>query len=115
MLYNLSVMESIGDNDPIFINTLVYVFIESIPADLENLNNASRDHDWTQVSFMAHKIKSTIDNLGIDSLKEIIRLLEANSIINSLSVDDLFCYVNEVNDVMCEVVSEMLENYPEVL
>jgi len=114
MLYNLSVIELMGDNDPEFINTLISVFIESIPSDLENINTAADNHDWTQVSFMAHKIKSTIDNLGIETLKNIIRMLEAKSIINSLSVDDILSYVKEVTTVMTEVVKEMRVNYPNI-
>ncbi len=114
MLYNLSLIELMGDDDPEFIKTLISVFAESIPPDLESLNQAADTHDWKHVSFMAHKIKSTIDNLGIESLKSVIRILEANSIINELSEDDIISYVKEVTAVMTDVVNEMKLNYPSI-
>ena len=112
MLYNLSVLELMGDNDPEFIKSLISVFVESIPPDLEILNVAADNHDWEQVSFMAHKIKSTIDNLSVDSLKQIVRMLEAKSVICSLSTDDILSYVKEVTYILSEVIIEMRERYP---
>ena len=107
MLYDLSVLELMGDNDPAFIKTLIDVFIESIPPDLDSLNQAADTQDWKQVSFMAHKIKSTIDNLGIETLKSAIRILEARSIIDGLSEEEIMSYVKEVTIIMTKVVEDL--------
>ena len=107
MLYDLSILELMGDNDPEFIKTLIHVFIESIPPDLDSLNQAVESKDFKQVSFMAHKIKSTIDNLCIETLKDVIRILEAKSILDGLSEDEIFSYVNEITITMTEVVEDM--------
>ena len=114
MLYDLSVLELLGDNDPEFIKTLINVFIESIPPDLDSLNQAADNQDWIMVSFMAHKIKSTIDNLGIETLKSSIRTLEARSIVDGLSEEEILSYVKDVTLIMTEVVEDLQINNPAI-
>lgn len=112
MLYDLSVIEMMGGNDPSFINTLLQIFIETIPQDLDELNIAHQGKNWEKVSFMAHKMKSTIDNLSVDSLKINIRTLEGKNLIQTLSEQEIDSHIAEVNTVLNQVLVGLKEQFP---
>lgn len=78
-LYDLSMVESVSGGDESFIKKMVALFIETVPKNVEELNNALNRQNWDQVSKLAHKLKSTIDSMGIKSLKTDIREVELNA------------------------------------
>jgi PAS domain S-box-containing protein len=76
-LYDLSMINTIGKDDPVFAKKIVSIFLETMPNSLAALLNAAKDKDYDQMSKLAHKMKSNIDSMGIHSLKDTIRDLEA--------------------------------------
>jgi CheY-like chemotaxis protein/HPt (histidine-containing phosphotransfer) domain-containing protein len=78
-LYDLSMVRSVSGGDDDFIKKMVILFIETVPQNVGELNKALKNEDWDQVSKMAHKLKSTVDSMGITSLKTDIRTVEANA------------------------------------
>ena len=78
-LYDLSMVRSVSGGDDEFIKKMVLLFIETVPQNVDELNKALKNENWDQVSKMAHKLKSTIDSMGIISLKTDIRTVEANA------------------------------------
>lgn len=56
-----------GDQD--FILSVVSVFIEEVPEDLEALEQAIAAVDYDQIYKMAHKIKPNVDLLGMEQAR----------------------------------------------
>jgi len=71
LLYDLTYLESAGQEDSEFIKKLVSMFIEIMPVNLDELNEVVKTKDFKQIRKTAHKIKSSIDLLGIHSLTHI--------------------------------------------
>jgi HPt (histidine-containing phosphotransfer) domain-containing protein len=65
-----------GDND--FVRKMVQLFLDTMPACLSELQLQTQQQSWEQVGKLAHKLKSTIDSMGIASLKKDIRIIENN-------------------------------------
>lgn len=101
-----------GGDDPSFIKSLLEVFSSSIPPDLLDLNKALEAKDFNRISFVAHKMKSTIDNLCVDSLKKVIRELETKELNRTYSFEEIQEKIIEVNKVLTEVVEQMQLDYP---
>jgi PAS domain S-box-containing protein len=78
-LYDLSMVQSVSGGDESFIKKMVSLFIETVPQNLEELVKATRSENWDQVGKTAHKLKSTVDSMGIKSIKQEIRTVEANA------------------------------------
>jgi signal transduction histidine kinase/CheY-like chemotaxis protein/HPt (histidine-containing phosphotransfer) domain-containing protein len=78
-LYDLSMVRSVSGGDENFIKKMVALFIETVPQNLGELTKALELENWEQVGKMAHKLKSTIDSMGIKSIRQEIRAVEANS------------------------------------
>jgi CheY-like chemotaxis protein/HPt (histidine-containing phosphotransfer) domain-containing protein len=78
-LYDLSMVQSVSGGDEGFIRKMVALFIETVPQNLQDLKNALQEKNWDLVGKTAHKLKSTIDSMGIKSIRQEIRTVEANA------------------------------------
>ncbi len=78
-LYDLSIVQSVSGGDKAFIKRMILLFIETVPQNLQDLNTALRSQNWEQVGKLAHKLKSTVDSMGIKSIHADIRSVEANA------------------------------------
>ncbi|MBB6610354.1 PAS domain S-box protein [Pontibacter sp. Tf4] len=78
-LYNLDMLYKISRGNQAFINRTIELFIKTAPQTLAELQQSTQQQDWQRVSETAHKLKSTIDTLRIDQLKQVIRQIEADA------------------------------------
>lgn len=79
LLYDLAMIHSISGGDNAFIKKMILLFIETVPSNVKELVDATQHKNWEQVSKMAHKLKSTIDSMGIRSIHDQIRAVEMNA------------------------------------
>jgi HPt (histidine-containing phosphotransfer) domain-containing protein len=114
MLHDLSLIKSMGDKDPSIVTTVVGLFVESIPVDINALNEAVENQDWKQVAFISHKLKSTIDTLNVNSLSETIRVLETEDLKESLAESAIQEHINKVTLVLNKVMLELQALLPEL-
>jgi CheY-like chemotaxis protein len=77
-LYDLTMVKTISGGDESFVKRMVNLFIETMPPSLQELQHETKQQNWLSVSKLAHKMKATIDSMGITSLKDIIRTIESN-------------------------------------
>jgi CheY-like chemotaxis protein len=78
-LYDLTIVQSVSGGDKAFIRKMILLFIETVPQNLLELNTALKTQNWEQVGKLAHKLKSTVDSMGIKSIHADIRSVEANA------------------------------------
>lgn len=78
-LYDLSMIQSMSGGDEGFLKKMIRLFIETVPQNVKELTAAVSAENWEQTSKMAHKLKSTVDSMGIKSIKDDIRLVESNA------------------------------------
>jgi hypothetical protein len=109
-LYNLSMVEIISGGDKTFIHKMLKLFLETVPGTLNEMQAATKNADWPALSKVAHKLKSTIDSMGITSLKQDIRTIEANGK-TSQSLEQLPVLVERVNGVMLQVIRQVKKDY----
>ncbi len=105
LLYDLTYLESASVDDKEFIKKLVSMFIEIMPESLHELNEAANIKDIKQVRKSAHKMKSSIELMGIHSLKDTIKTLEF------IADDDnsLDVHIDYLNNKMNEVFAQLKE------
>lgn len=75
--YNLSKVYAISDNDVDFAKQIVVLFTEEAPAEIVNIKKGLRDKDYKRVYHAAHKIKPTLELLGMDLAYEDVVVIEA--------------------------------------
>lgn len=75
--YNLSKVYAISDNDVDFARQIVVLFLEEVPAEVKNIRKGLKEKDHTMVYHAAHKIKPTLDLLGMDLAYEDVLAIES--------------------------------------
>lgn len=70
MIYNLDKINEMAEGDEDFINSVISVFLEEVPQDLEGLETALNEKNHEQAYQFAHKIKPNVDLLGMEQSRE---------------------------------------------
>ncbi len=109
-LYDLSMVRSVSGGDEAFIRKMVQLFIDTVPPGLADLQEAFSDEQWQRVGKIAHKLKSTIDSMGIASLREDIRHIE-NSGRHEKDTAGLLPYINNVTGLIGDCIAQLKNDF----
>lgn len=74
--YNLSKVYAISDNDVDFAKQIVILFIEEVPLEMKNIKQGLKEKNHNKVYHAAHKIKPTLDLMGMDLAYEDVTSVE---------------------------------------
>ncbi len=105
-LYDLTMVRSVSGGDEAFIKKMVQLFIETVPPGIVDLHDAHGKKEWQRVGKVAHKLKSTIDSMGIVSLKDDIRLIENNGK-HEKDTEALAPYIKRVTDIINDCIAQL--------
>jgi CheY-like chemotaxis protein len=105
-LYHLAMVESISGGDKLFIEKMLKLFLDTVPVSLEDMRATVVNGDWLMLSKQAHKLKSTIDMMGIKDLKKDIRKIEIDGK-SATHTDGLGVLVNKVIEHMYQVIAQV--------
>ncbi|MEN8789449.1 MAG: Hpt domain-containing protein, partial [Flavobacteriaceae bacterium] len=97
-----------GDED--FVHSVITVFLEEVPIDLEALEIAIREKDYENVYKLAHKIKPNVDLLGMEQTRATALEIETlgKSSENSQEIEHKFPLLKQ--DVL-QVISELRKDF----
>ncbi len=104
--YNLSKVYALSDNDPEFVNEILTLFVKEVPDDLEQIKEGIKKKDHKHAYAYAHKIKPTLDLLGLNVAFEEILQVEAwaKSEGQKKDIKETFKSVkNQVDDAVKEI------------
>lgn len=75
--YNLAKVYALSDNDSEFVNQIVTLFVSEIPDDLIEIKEGIKKKDHKHAYAYAHKVKPSLDLLGLNIAFEEILQIEA--------------------------------------
>ncbi|MEO8253115.1 MAG: Hpt domain-containing protein [Flavobacterium sp.] len=75
--YNLAKVYAISDNDSEFVTEILTLFVNDVPEDLAQIKEGIKKKDHKHAYAYAHKIKPTLDLLGMNVAFEEILQVEA--------------------------------------
>ncbi|PCE63549.1 Hpt domain-containing protein [Sediminicola luteus] len=70
MIYSLDKINEMAEGDQDFVESVISVFLEEVPTDLEGLENALDQNDFIEAYKLAHKIKPNVDLLGMEEARK---------------------------------------------
>lgn len=112
-LYDLSMVNLIGKDNPAFVKTMIKLFLDTIPAELQKLEEAAINNEHDKISFIAHKMKSTIDSMGITTIAATIRKLELKGEIKETH-ESIVAMTNEVKNILGKVINQMRSDFSDL-
>ncbi len=77
LYYNLSKVHALSDGDEEFVKQIIDLFLTEIPEDLFKVKEGINEKDYKKAHAFAHKIKPTLDLMGMSVAFEEILLVEA--------------------------------------
>lgn len=75
-MYNLNQVKLFLGDDKQQLGNMITIFLNETPIMLKALNENCESHNYEEVKFYAHKLKSSIDLFQINGLQNDIRILE---------------------------------------
>lgn len=75
---DLSYLMLLMDNDTEIVLEVLEIFKLQTPIDVQNLELHTKNNDWQMLSKSAHKLKSSVGNLGMNQLKDWFLFIEIN-------------------------------------
>ncbi len=102
-LYNLDKLRKMVDNDEVMIQKMVLMFLEKTPETLSEMKTYYQNEELVEVGKIAHKLKSSINLMGIDSLYQSVRIIEKHTM------------QNENHPDLSELLTEFIQTCQQVL
>ncbi|UFH56335.1 PAS domain S-box protein [Spirosoma sp. KNUC1025] len=109
-LYDLSKLESISRGDSEFIQQMVQLFCTETPTAVNQLVDAYYLGNLRKVKSIAHRIKPSIDNMGIDSQTEGIRAIDQLAQTGEAS-NELEARISSFAETITEVVRQLQADF----
>jgi len=107
-LYSLAYLSEVIGDDTDVLNDLMKIFVDNTPNDLNDLNQAFQAGDLEKFAALAHKMKSSLATLRIDTLREI--MLSIDKPYKAIEIkDQLPGIVAKINATL-EVVFKQIKN-----
>jgi HPt (histidine-containing phosphotransfer) domain-containing protein len=107
-LYDLTMIKEIAHGNNDFIKKMMQLFLDTIPPALSEMNQHIADQNWPSLGAVAHKIKPSIDTMGIDLLREDIRTLEKNGK-DSINLEEIPGLMSKVELVINRIFEQIRE------
>jgi len=76
-LYNLSLLHEMDDND--YFCEVLQIFLETTPVSLKEMKEAVLYENWETVHKKAHKLKSSLGILQMNSMLELVTAIEQSA------------------------------------
>lgn len=105
-LYSLDQLVAMSSGDEAFVNKMVDMFIDLTPEVIERMKTGFNSDDLEDMGAAAHKIKPSIDMMGIKSLHQKIRDLEQWGK-NRENVDQIPELLENVTSTLEEVLDQL--------
>jgi HPt (histidine-containing phosphotransfer) domain-containing protein len=109
-LYDLETLYEMAGNDKKFINDIISIFLTNVTTNANDLVDAYNHKQWDKVYFIAHKMKSNIDLLSIESLKNDIRIVETSAK-NGTDAEQLSTRVSFIHEIIHRSAKQMKEEF----
>ncbi|MCC3154489.1 PAS domain S-box protein [Hymenobacter sp. BT770] len=111
-LYDLSNVRQLVREDEAVVRRLAWAFIQTTPAILTALDEALTRADWEAVGDAAHHLKSSLDGLQVESLRHLIREIEAYGD-DAPEPDHAARQVAQVRATTEQVMADLRNEFPE--
>lgn len=110
MIYSLDKINEMADGDEDFINSVISVFLDEVPQDLNGLEEALAAENYQQVYQLAHKIKPNVDLLGMEQTRAVALEIETLGK-NEANMEEIKGIFPSLKKDIDQVISELKKDF----
>jgi HPt (histidine-containing phosphotransfer) domain-containing protein len=108
--YNLERLEELAGGDESFIQEMIDIFLKGVDDNIKAFQGLYEENKLEEIGALAHKVKPTIDLLGINAIHQEIRDLRIEADQGD-SNDKVFELIKKVNAHLA-IAADELRNRP---
>ncbi|MBI1343594.1 MAG: hypothetical protein GC171_11725 [Terrimonas sp.] len=105
-LYDLGQLQAIAKGNTAFVNRMISLFAEQAPRTTAEIKEAYQQGEWEKLKALAHRLKPSIDNMGILSLKQEVRQIESLAA-RGTDAEELPALIDKMEKVIGQVVQTL--------
>lgn len=98
---DLTYLSSICQGDKVFMKEMVETFLKNTPALINEMQNWANQAEWGMTSKIAHKMKPSIDFMGIEKAKLLVKEIEVSGKENT-QTDKIPIQINQLGEI-CQI------------
>lgn len=102
-LYNLDFLNQMSKGNDEFVNKMLTIFCKLAEENIELIHQGLKEKDIIQLNKIAHKIKPSIDQMGIESIKETVRKLEKYNEIDAQLTEMCLTIISTLRKVVDDI------------
>jgi len=106
-LYDLTNIKTLSRGDQSFVNKMIEIFVEHTPTSVTEIKVAFENQDYLTISKIAHRMKPSIDNMGIHSLKNPIRELESSAKMEVVDDKKVELLIENIENTLVKVIEDL--------
>jgi PAS domain S-box-containing protein len=107
LLFNVEQLLKMGKNDQEFLKKMLQIYTNTMPETLAKMKDAFTQKEWMLIASLAHRIKASLAGMGVISIADDIKNLEAIKM--PLMVDE-----NIVQTILNKVVSTVQQSIVQI-
>ena len=110
-VYDLQKLRDLGRGDEDFVLSMVDIFVDHTPVAMREIERAMQERDYDTVAKTAHRIKPSIDNMGIEQLRGVARDIEYSAKAEDLDHDALQRKVTDFLGTLDAVIHQIRADF----
>jgi two-component system, sensor histidine kinase len=108
-LYDLSKLQEYGRGSQEFVQKMIGLFLNTSAEGLTQFRELQKMQNWQEISVVAHRMKATIDNMGISALTNEIREIESSGKLQNVNVSRMNHLLDCAESVLTQVQKALQE------
>jgi HPt (histidine-containing phosphotransfer) domain-containing protein len=105
-LYDLSQLEAVASGNEEFVKKMVQMFLDMTPGLVDRISAGLQVQAWEEVRSAAHKMKPSVDMMGIAQLYDVVRGIEGNAKTNT-NLEQIPEYLFIMQDTLEKVYEQL--------
>jgi CheY-like chemotaxis protein len=109
--YDLTKLKELSRGDEEFVNNMIEIFLQHTPPALEEIEQALATEDYDTLARIAHRIKPSIESMGISQLDGVAKDIERYAKSEEIDHRDLSLKVSFLVDTLSFVLKNLREDH----
>ena len=103
---NLDYLELMSDGDDSMKKVLLEMLVEELPDEIVKMRKLQQESNWTELTSVSHKMKSTLSYVGNESMTVANKTIELNTK-NNTSLEDVPSLMDSLETNLDRVMNEL--------
>lgn len=111
MPYDLTGIQKLGQGDEAFIKKIITLFITQTQEMIPMIDLAFNNQNFAEIARLVHKLRPSVEAVGIASISEEMRELEVSAKEQSMESSKMYSLFEKIKNILIEAIEQMKEDH----